>query len=64
VIETRTQLTEDVLTQIAETLRAAAGVVERIGRTDGYDARSSLWGDFGVLLNQMDRLLPGDPAVV
>ncbi len=64
MIEVRTQLDEDVLAQIAATLRDAAGVVERIGRTEGFDARYALWGDFGVLLNQVDRLLPEDPAVV
>jgi hypothetical protein len=64
MIEIRTEIAEDVLTQIAATLRDAAGVVERIRGTDGFDARYALWGDFGVLLDQMDRLLPEDPAVV
>jgi hypothetical protein len=64
VIDFRTQLAEDVLAQIAATLRDAAGVVERIRRTEAFDARYALWGDFGVLLNQVDRLLPEDAAAV
>jgi hypothetical protein len=60
----KTTIGDEVLTQISESLRCAAEVTERIRRTEEIDERQRLWEDFGLLLNQVDRLLPDDPQVI
>ena len=56
-----TTIGDEVLSQISESLRGAADVVDSIRRSDDLDARHRLWDDFGLLLNQVDRLLPDSP---
>ena len=60
----KTTIGDEVLSQISESLRAAATVVDGIRRTEDLDARHRLWDDFGLLLNQVDRLLPDSPLEV
>ena len=60
----KTTIGDEVLSQISESLRAAADVVEAIRRSDETEARQRLWDDFGLLLNQVDRLLPDSPLEV
>ena len=60
----KTTIGDEVLSQISESLRAAATVVDGIRRTEDPDARHRLWDDFGLLLNQVDRLLPDSPLEV
>lgn len=60
----RTTIGDEVLSQISESLRAAAGVVDGIRRTDDIGERQRRWEDFGLLLNQIDRLLPDSPLEI
>ena len=60
----RTTIGDEVLSQVSESLRAAAVVFDGIRRTDDMDERRRLWEDFGLLLNQIDRLLPDSPLEI
>jgi hypothetical protein len=60
----KTTIGDEVLSQISESLRGAADVVDSIRRSDDLDARHRLWDDFGLLLNQVDRLLPDSPLEI
>jgi hypothetical protein len=60
----KTTIGDEVLSQISESLRGAADVVDSIRRSDDLGARHRLWDDFGLLLNQVDRLLPDSPMEI
>ncbi len=60
----KTTIGDEVLSQISASLRAAAGVVDSIRLSEDTDARQRLWDEFGLLLNQVDRLLPDSPLEV